>query len=45
MAFYPTPFGPIDLPGLDDRPPRGPRSDGVRIVRRPQPVGRGEVRS
>jgi hypothetical protein len=45
MAFYAFIFGPIDVPTPDDRPPRGPRPDGVRIVRRPQPVRAGEART
>ena len=45
MAFYASVFGPIDIRTPDDRPPRGPRPDGVRVVRRPQPIHSGRDRS
>jgi hypothetical protein len=45
MALYPFISGHVDLPGVEERRPLGARPDGVRTVRRPQPVRVGEVRS
>ena len=45
MALYPFISGHVDLPGVEERRPLGACPDGVRTVRRPQPVRVGEVRS